>query len=152
MANVLCQIRGSKRIILFPPSDVSRLSVPAGSSTSTIDCFQHDLTRNPALAGTRPHETILRPGEILYIPPLWLHAVSPMHGVSISVNAFFLNLDAGYAPGRDVYGNRDVQVYEKGRKDVDRICQSFDRLPADMRGFYLDRLADELRARAWTAP
>src|SRR4051812_23543898 len=30
MANILCQIRGIKRLVLFPPSDVSRLDLAPG--------------------------------------------------------------------------------------------------------------------------
>jgi tRNA wybutosine-synthesizing protein 4 len=49
-----------------------------------------------------------------------------------------------------VYGNRDLQAYEKGRRDVEKIVHSFDRLPRDIARFYLDRLADELKERAST--
>ena len=145
---MLCQIRGSKRLILFPPSDVSHLALSAGSSTSSIDCFSADFVNDPVLAQTHPQQVFLQPGDVLYIPPLWLHTASPTDGVSISVNVFFRNLDSGYAPGRDIYGNRDVQAYEKGRRDIEKIKRLFDGLPSDMRGFYLDRLADELKGNA----
>ena len=128
MANVLCQISGTKRLILYPPSDVSLLYFA------------------PALA--HPHEVMLKPGDILYIPPLWLHTASPIDTVSISVNVFFRNLESGYAPGRDVYGNRDVQAYEKGSKDIEKITKSFEKLPSYMARFYMERLADELKAKA----
>lgn len=144
-ANVLCQIRGSKRLILFPPSDVSYLGLPAGSSTSSIDCFDAGFLSNPAVAPTHPQEVLLQPGDVLHIPPLWLHTASPSDAVSVSVNVFYRSLHSGYAPGRDVYGNRDVQAYEKGRRDIAKITQSFDGLPSDMRNFYLDRLIDELK-------
>lgn len=84
----------------------------------------------------------------MFIPPLWLHTASPVDNVSISVNIFFRNIDAGYAPGRDTYGNRDLQAYEKGRRDIEKISKSFDRLPTDMGKFYLGRLADELKEKA----
>ena len=145
---MLCQIRGSKRLIIFPPSDVSHLALSVGSSTSSIDCFNADFVSDPALAQTHPQQVLLQPGDVLYIPPLWLHTASPSDGVSISVNVFFRSLDTGYAPGKDIYGNRDVQAYEKGRRDVQKITRSFDGLPSDMRRFYLDRLADELKASA----
>ena len=50
-----------------------------------------------------------------------------------------------------MYGNRDVQAYEKGRLDVAKIARSFEGLPVSMRRFYLERLADELRERAVTS-
>ena len=152
MANVLCQITGSKRLLLYPPCDVSHFAIPPGSSSSSTNVFEADSRlRDPSLAFTHPHEAFLRPGDVLYIPPLWLHAASPQEPVSVSVNVFFRNLDSGYAPGRDVYGNRDVQAYEKGRIDVGKIAKSFDKLPHDMAQFYLQRLAGELKEKAYRA-
>lgn len=148
MANVLCQIRGERRLILFPPSDVQHLQVPAGASSSTVDIFQNldgSVTTPPA---TSPQEAVLKPGDILFIPPLWLHTASPTGQVSVAVNVFFRNLSAGYAAGRDVYGNRDLQAYEKGRQDVQKIARSFQGLPPDMARFYLLRLAQELKDQA----
>ena len=150
MANVLCQIRGKKELILFPPSDISCLSIPAGASSSKLNCFEADFNENPELSKTHPMRATLHPGDVLFIPPLWPHTAAPQGGVSISVNIFFRNLEVGYAPGKDVYGNRDLQAYEQGRRDVQRLIQSFERLPAEVRGFYLDRLASEVKERAWS--
>jgi tRNA wybutosine-synthesizing protein 4 len=142
MANVLCQIRGSKRLLLFPPSDIKYFDFDPGASSSHINVFErlHDLR----LAATHPHEALLRPGDILFLPPLWLHTAMPTSGVSIAVNTFFRNLQGrSYASGKDIYGNRDLQAYEKGRQDILKIVKSFENLPMDIRGFYLQRLADE---------
>ena len=148
MANVLCQIKGSKRVVLYPPSDIAHLKVPPGESSSSINIFEVNSMQEPSLTATNPQEVVLHPGEVLFIPPLWLHAVSPLETASISINVFFRSLKAGYAAGRDVYGNRDVQAYEKGRKDVAKITDSFDQLPGQMSRFYLERLAQELREKA----
>ncbi|KAK0706605.1 hypothetical protein B0T26DRAFT_743819 [Lasiosphaeria miniovina] len=163
MANVYCQIAGSKRLMLFPPGDVEHLSFPPGASSSSIDVFaslqsssdSSTTTTTTALSQTHPHEAVLSPGDVLYLPPLWLHTattvVSSSGGgeTSIAVNIFFRDLDGGaYAPGRDVYGNRDLAAYEKGRQDIARVVASFQRLPPAARQFYLLRLADELRRKA----
>ena len=148
MANVLCQIQGSKKVVLYPPSDIMQLKIAPGDSSSSINIFETGHGSHGPIAHTHPLETILRPGEVLFIPPLWLHATSPLETTSISVNVFFRNLRTGYAAGRDVYGNRDLQAYEKGRKDVAKVVQSFDNLPAPVSRFYLERLADELREKA----
>ncbi|KAH9898611.1 LCM-domain-containing protein [Xylariomycetidae sp. FL2044] len=146
MANVYCQIVGSKRLVLFPPSDVSHLSFAPGASSSSIDVFSE--LSSPSLSATHPHETLLKPGDILYIPPLWLHTSSPLSDLGIAVNVFFRNLESGYAVGRDVYGNRDLAAYERGRQDIARVAKSFGKLPPDMRDFYLQRLAEELAQKA----
>jgi tRNA wybutosine-synthesizing protein 4 len=56
-------------------------------------------------------------------------------------------LPTGYAAGKDVYGNRDLQAYERGRQDIAKIVKSFDSLPADVREFYLRRLAQEFEQK-----
>lgn len=151
MANVLCQIRGLKRMTLFPPSDVLHLDIPPGGSSSSINVFDADAAaKYPYLRRTHPHECVLRPGDVLYIPPLWLHTASPTEHLSVSVNVFFRNLDTGYAAGRDVYGNRDLQAYENGRRDVDKIAKAFVGLPREMGQFYLERLAEELHKKSLT--
>ena len=150
MANVLCQIHGSKRLILFPPSDVTKLGISAGQSSSSINVFETDAFQAFPLNATQPHEVMLEPGDILFIPPMWAHAASPTDGVSVAVNVFFRDLDAGYASGRDTYGNRDLQAYEEGRKDVAKVVNRFKSLPEGIRGFYLQRLAQELRDSAPT--
>jgi tRNA wybutosine-synthesizing protein 4 len=143
MANVLCQIKGRKRLFLFPPADVKYLGFEAGASSSSINVFDGPIPGN-----THPHEALLNPGDVLFLPPLWLHTAYPSSGMSVAINVFFRNLQSGYAAGKDVYGNRDLQAYEKGRCDIAKIAKSFDSLPADVRGFYLQRLAKELEEKA----
>lgn len=146
MANVLCQVRGEKRLILFPPQDVQHLFVPAGASSSNVNIFRgSDHEAIASIPHTSPHEARLTPGDILFLPPLWLHTASPTGQVSVAVNVFFRNLSKGYAAGRDVYGNRDVQAYEKARADLQKMEKSFEGLPPDMARFYLLRLAQELK-------
>lgn len=148
MANVLCQVRGERRLVLFPPTDVQHLQIPPGASSSTVDVFKNLDGSVACPPGTSPWEAVLKPGDILFIPPLWLHTASPAGQVSVAVNVFFRNLATGYAAGRDVYGNRDLQAYEKGRGDVQKIARSFESVPPDMARFYILRLAQELRDHA----
>lgn len=142
MANVYVQIRGSKRLVLFPPSDVSHFSFAPGASSSSVDVFSS--LESGSLRAVHPYEAHLKPGDILFLPPLWLHTATPTSDMSIAINIFFRNLEKGYSAGRDVYGNRDLAAYEKGRQDIARIGNSFAKLPPDARGFYIRRLADEL--------
>lgn len=143
MANIYVQVRGTKRLLLFPPSEVTSLSFAPGASSSTLNPFTD-------AHGARGFEAVVSPGDILFIPPLWLHCAEPTSGISVAVNVFFResNMEAGYAAGRDVYGNRDLAAYERGRRDVQRIAKSFEGLPKDVKHFYLARLADELKELA----
>jgi tRNA wybutosine-synthesizing protein 4 len=144
MANIYTQIRGSKRLVLFPPSDVTHLGFEPGASSSSVDVFSLLGSNSPALWLTHPHEAVVQRGDVLFLPPLWLHTATPGRGLSVAVNVFFRDMEAGYSSGRDVYGNRDMAAYERGRLDVARIAGHFKGLPDDVRGFYLRRLADEL--------
>ncbi|EXJ84388.1 hypothetical protein A1O3_05055 [Capronia epimyces CBS 606.96] len=88
MANVLFQIRGTRKLVLFPPEDLKHLSFPPGSTTSTMDIFEPaaadeteaatEWDRLNLIPNTHPHIALLRPGDALYIPPLWAHAGTPM--------------------------------------------------------------------------
>ncbi|MCJ1414067.1 tRNA methyltransferase ppm2 [Xylographa parallela] len=148
MANVLCQVRGMKRLLLFPPSEISNLQIPLGESSSSINVFAADALRSGTLAKTHPVEVVLQPGDILFIPPLWAHSASPTDGVSVAVNIFFKTIGTGYAAGRDVYGNRDIQAYEDGRRDIEKMSKRFVGIPSGMSKFYLERLAAELLGKA----
>lgn len=153
MANVLCQIRGSKTVVLFAPRDVRQLGVPAGGSSSTLNVFAPSTEAEGArMDGLTRYEAALEPGQVLLIPPLWLHATRPREaeansGLNVAVNVFFRDarMEGAYAAGKDVYGNRDVAPYERGRRDLHRIVSAFDELPASARQFYLARLAQELQ-------
>ena len=142
MANVYTQIRGSKRMILFPPTDVRHLAFAPGASSSSLDVFS--ALENHQLGQAHPHEAMLNPGDVLFLPAMWFHTATPTTDLSVAINIFFRDLESGYSTGRDVYGNRDLAAYEKGRQDVARLAKSFERLPREIRRFYLERLADEL--------
>jgi tRNA wybutosine-synthesizing protein 4 len=145
MANILCQIRATKKLLLFPPSDIQYFPFQPGTSSSSVNVFSS--LEEYVLAGAHPHEVQLSPGDILFLPPLWLHTAMPTSGMSVAVNVFFRNLQTGYAAGKDVYGNRDLQAYEKGRLDIAKIVKYFDNLPIDAREFYLRRLVHELEQK-----
>jgi len=125
MANILCQIRGSKRVTLFPPGDISLLKFAHGETTSGLNVF---TAEEEALRDTHPVQTILEEGEVLFIPACWAHATAFVgEGGSVAVNVFFKSFGKGaYAAGRDVYGNRDLEVYQNGRRDVERIIKMFE--------------------------
>ncbi|KAK2927506.1 JmjC domain [Fusarium oxysporum f. sp. vasinfectum] len=142
MANVYTQIQGSKRMVLMPPTDVNNLAFAPGASSSSLDVLS--ALDKQEFVSTNPYEAILNPGDLLFIPAMWLHTASPTTDLSVAVNVFFRDLDSGYSTGRDVYGNRDLAAYEKARQDISRIVKIFDRLPSEIRDFYLTRLADEL--------
>ncbi|PTB36290.1 hypothetical protein M441DRAFT_150835 [Trichoderma asperellum CBS 433.97] len=147
MANVYAQVTGVRKMILFPPSDVKYLSFAPGASSSSIDVFQGLEASAASLHGTHPQEAVIHPGDVLLLPALWLHTAAPMSDMSTAVNVFFRDLEQQehYASGRDVYGNKDLEAYEKGRQAVARIAKTLRPLPPAAKEFYLSRIVDELR-------
>ena len=147
MANFLINISGKKDIVLYSPANISSLSFPPGSSTSSLT-FDETLNDTHSPTGQLHRKSCtMEPGDILYIPPFWPHAVHP-RTPSVAVNVFFRNMAAHLydAARKDLYGNVDLAAYTQGRTMINKVLKSFDEVPAQARGFYIKRLADELLA------
>ncbi|EXJ72975.1 uncharacterized protein A1O5_04124 [Cladophialophora psammophila CBS 110553] len=75
MAHILFQTYGTRKLLLFPPSDQSKLDFPPGATTSDLDIFcdktplQDHIFYAPP--GTSPHIAIQKPGDALFVPPFW---------------------------------------------------------------------------------
>lgn len=80
--NVLFQVAGVKRLVLFPPGDLNKLEYPPGSTTSELRVFSNTGSDQKysllAPPGTSPHLATLKPGEALYIPPFWSFSHVPL--------------------------------------------------------------------------
>ena len=142
MANILTQVVGEKEILVFPPGMVCELDIPPGASSSRItDIFSSNLRG-------KGYTAILKPGDAVYIPPLWPHATKPLTP-NVGVNVFWKSFkDEEYGSGKDVYGNKDLTGYTEGRKLVERIVKGFKDVDLDTREFYIKRLAEELAANS----
>lgn len=92
--NIACVIGGRRRFTLFPPEQIANLYIgplemtPAGAPVSMVDAEKPDLARYPrfaqALEAARTAE--LAPGDALYIPYFWWHAVRSLDPLSVLVN------------------------------------------------------------------
>lgn len=90
---MICQVHGKKRVILYAPADFARLypypSTRHGSQHehSQADFANPDFQAFPRLAQARPFEAIVKPGDALFIPVHWWHAV---YGVGAVMSASLL--------------------------------------------------------------
>lgn len=87
--NLLAQVYGKKRFILFGPEQskyLYRCSIRSATPQfSEVDLMQTDLHKFPKLAHARPLQTTLSPGDLLFIPSRWWHhADSPEITMSLS--------------------------------------------------------------------
>lgn len=92
--NVACVVSGTRRFTLFPTEQVANLYVGpldrtvAGQPTGLVDLAAPDLERFPKFAEALKHAQTaeLTPGDAIYIPALWWHAVEAIGPLNILVN------------------------------------------------------------------
>lgn len=92
----MCQVRGAKEIILPPPPPPDAFhcrGLYASRWThnwSPVRFFDVDLGRFPRFADTRPWKALVGPGDAVYIPDPWWHAVvSADDQLEITVTKWF---------------------------------------------------------------
>ena len=92
--NIACCMAGRRTFTLFPPEQIGNLYpgpfelTPAGTPVSMVDPDNADLERFPRFADAwaSARRTTLEPGDAIYIPYCWWHAVRSHDPVSILVN------------------------------------------------------------------
>lgn len=93
--NFFAQVYGFKRCILFPPGDFERLYphpvYHPHDRQSMVDFDRPDHGRFPKFKNAKGFETVVEPGDVLYIPIYWWHHVESLMrgGPTISVNFWY---------------------------------------------------------------
>ncbi|ELU03608.1 hypothetical protein CAPTEDRAFT_166923 [Capitella teleta] len=91
--NLVAQIHGRKRWVLFPPSDTcylypTRIPYEESSIFSRVNVTAPDIMEHPLFKGSHPTVVELKPGEVLYVPRHWWHYVESVDPVTISINSW----------------------------------------------------------------
>src|SRR4051794_23901110 len=92
--NLACVVAGRRRFTLFPTEQLPNLYVGpldftlAGQPISLANLEQPDLERHPRFAAAldAAQQAELGPGDALYIPSLWWHAVSSLDELGAMIN------------------------------------------------------------------
>jgi Cupin-like domain len=92
--NIACVVGGRRRFTLFPPDQIANLYIgplemtPAGAPVSMVDADAPDLARYPRFAHAleAAQSAELAPGDALYIPYFWWHAVRSLDPLSVLIN------------------------------------------------------------------
>ncbi|XP_022915704.1 hypoxia-inducible factor 1-alpha inhibitor-like isoform X2 [Onthophagus taurus] len=93
--NLFAQIYGYKRCILFPPSEFECLyPYPVHhphDRQSMVDFDKPDYSKFPKFKDAKAYESVLGPGEVLYIPVYWWHHIESIMrgGHTITVNFWY---------------------------------------------------------------
>ena len=92
--NIACVAIGRRRFTLFPPDQLQNLylgpllNAPGGVPACSADIWDPDLERHPRLreALDAARTTTLEPGDAVFIPALWWHAVESLAPLNILIN------------------------------------------------------------------
>jgi hypothetical protein len=92
--NFACVVAGRRRFTLFPTRELPNLYVGpldftlAGQPISLVDVDEPDFGRHPRFADALESAVTaeLDPGDVLYIPSLWWHAVASLDELGAMVN------------------------------------------------------------------
>jgi len=88
--NFYAQIYGIKRFILFPPEQNENLYLfpflHPGAQQSQVNFDDPNLRMFPKFIDANATEAVLKPGDVLYLPPMWFHHVTALTtSMSVSV-------------------------------------------------------------------
>lgn len=92
--NIACVVAGARKFTLFPPDQINNLYVgptlgaPGGVPISMVDLHNPDLERFPRFARALEvaQQAVLEPGDAIYMPAVWWHAVESMQPINVLVN------------------------------------------------------------------
>lgn len=101
--NVACVVVGKRHFTLFPPDQIANLYVgptldaPGGVPISLVDLAEPDLARFPRFeeAMAAAQAATLDPGDAIFIPTPWWHAVESLDAINVLVNYWWGGLDQG---------------------------------------------------------
>ncbi|CAI9719173.1 Hypothetical predicted protein [Octopus vulgaris] len=90
--NLVAQLHGRKRWILFPPEDSDKLyptRIPYEESSvfSEVNIKTPDIGKHPKFKDCHPYVVTLEAGQVLYVPRHWWHFVECLE-LSISANTW----------------------------------------------------------------
>ncbi|TWW80320.1 tRNA wybutosine-synthesizing protein 5 [Takifugu flavidus] len=135
MDNLLAQVTGTKRVVLYSPQDALHLYLP-------------DLEQFPEFVKAKRYECVLEPGDLLFIPALWFHnTLAQQFGVG--VNVFWRHLPADSYDKKDPYGNKDPVAASRALQALERALKTLDELPADYVDFYGRRMIQRIQKRTF---
>ncbi|TAE58175.1 MAG: cupin-like domain-containing protein [Nostocales cyanobacterium] len=115
--NLLCQVRGRKRILLFEPKQTEFLyPFPANSKIphmSQVKINDPDLNKFPKFASAKYTECTIEAGEMLFIPPFWWHQVYSLDQLNIAINFWWqIRFKDYFTPqARRILANSPQQVW-----------------------------------------
>ncbi|XP_014276965.1 tRNA wybutosine-synthesizing protein 5 [Halyomorpha halys] len=142
MDNILIQVSGTKRVVLFDPNDAPYMYLN-GDKSEVMNIDSPDVTLYPNFPRAVQYICELQPGDSLYIPAFWFHNVL-CNTFSIGVNVFWKHLENEMYDKHDVYGNKDIIPAAKALDHISKARNLLKTVPEECRLFYLHRCIADL--------
>ncbi|XP_007239576.1 tRNA wybutosine-synthesizing protein 5 isoform X1 [Astyanax mexicanus] len=149
MDNLLAQVSGRKRVVLYSPQDALHLYL-SGDKSEVLDIDSPNLERYPDFVKACRYECVLEPGDLLYIPSLWFHNTLALQ-FGVGVNVFWRHLSMDSYDKKDPYGNKDPLAASRALQCVERALAGLEELPEDYQDFYARRMVQLIQSRAYAA-
>ncbi|KGL79504.1 tRNA wybutosine-synthesizing protein 5, partial [Tinamus guttatus] len=147
MDNLLIQVTGKKRVVLYSPQDAPYLYL-SGSKSEVLDVDNPDFEKYPLFLKAKRYECYLEAGDVLFIPALWFHnVISEEFGVG--VNVFWKHLPSNCYDKNDTYGNKDPTAASRAMQILDRALKTLEELPEEYRDFYARRMVLRIQEKAY---
>ncbi|XP_015986600.1 tRNA wybutosine-synthesizing protein 5 isoform X3 [Rousettus aegyptiacus] len=148
MDNILIQVTGKKRVVLFSPRDAQYLYL-SGTKSEVLNIDNPDLAKYPLFSQARRYECSLKAGDVLFIPALWFHnVISEEFGVG--VNVFWKHLPSECYDKTDTYGNKDPTAASRAAQILDRAIKTLAELPEEYQDFYARRMVLHIQDKAYS--
>lgn len=155
--NVLCQTKGTKRVILISPDDTRFLYVNGDKSpVHNFENYGECIREFPLVQRAKLFRAYLEPKDAIFIPTLWWHNIKTVckdgNGAegSIGFNIFWKDpviASSSIYADKDVYGNRNLIPYDAAVTNLDRALSHLNKLPKKYRKFYQYMLLERLKTR-----
>uniref|UniRef100_A0A673KBG4 tRNA wybutosine-synthesizing protein 5 n=1 Tax=Sinocyclocheilus rhinocerous TaxID=307959 RepID=A0A673KBG4_9TELE len=147
MDNLLAQVTGRKRVVLYSPKDALYLYL-TGDKSEVLDIDTTDLQLYPEFVKASRYECILEPGDLLFIPALWFHNTLALQ-FGVGVNVFWRHLPPESYDKKDPYGNKDPVAASRALQSLERTLGILEELPPDYQDFYARRMVLRIQSRAY---
>ncbi|XP_054643231.1 tRNA wybutosine-synthesizing protein 5 isoform X2 [Dunckerocampus dactyliophorus] len=147
MDNLLAQVTGRKRVVLYSPQDALHLYLK-GDKSEVVEIDSPDQNLFPDFVKAARYECTLEPGDLLFIPALWFHNTLALQ-FGVGVNVFWRQLPVDRYDRKDSYGNKDPVAASRALQALERALHHLDELPPEYRDFYGRRMIQQIQKRTF---
>lgn len=144
--NLFAQVRGFKRCILFPPDQFECLYPHPvhhpHDRQSMVDFDRPDNVRFPKFREAKGFQTVIGPGEVLYIPMYWWHHVESLMRGTYTVTVNFWYKGGPVSVSYPLKGHQKVAVMRNVEKMLLDVLQDTKEIPPLLCAMVLGRYTE----------